>query len=204
MKTDLKKEIPAYSARKGRFDVISVPPLQYLMIDGAGDPNTSSAYGNALASLYPLAYGLKFFSKKELDRDYAVMPLEGLWWADDLSVFTANRDKSQWSWTMMILTPDWITAAHVDTTRATAAAKGTAPAIDRIRLEALDEGLCVQTLHVGPYDDEGPVLARLHDEFLPAQGLHPTGKHHEIYLGDPRRSAPEKLRTILRQPVKRS
>ena len=202
-KVDLKRQLPCYTAPRGRLEVVTVPPLQYLMIDGRGDPNTSPAYTNALASLYPLAYTLKFFSKRELGRDYGVMPLEGLWWADDMADFTTRRDKSKWHWTLLNLLPDWIAAEQVEAARRTVAAKGTAPALDAVRLESFDEGLCVQTLHVGSYDDEGPVLRRLHEEFVPATGLRMTGTHHEVYLSDARRTAPAKLRTILRQPVER-
>lgn len=198
---DLRTEIPSCSTRRGRFDIVEVPPLQYLCIDGHGDPNTAPAYREALETLYPVAYHLKFFSKRELGRDYKMMPLEGLWWADDLAVFTTRRDKTQWDWTLMILVPDWITAAHVE--RAQDAVADKAPRITELRLERYDEGMCVQTLHVGPYEAEGPVLEQMHDEFMPANGLRPTGKHHEIYLGDPRRAAPERLRTILRRPVTR-
>lgn len=204
--TDLKKQIESYTARRGRFDVITVPPLTYLMIDGHGDPNTAPAYADALAALYPVAYALKFLSRNELGRDHVVMPLEALWWSGDMASFTSARDKSTWSWTAMILTPDWISGEHVATAIATVRKKrgdGGAPALDRLRHGSLDEGLVVQTLHVGPYDDEGPVLAEMHEQVIPAHGLAMTGRHHEIYLGDPRRTAPERLRTILRQPVKR-
>lgn len=201
MKTDLKKQIPSYKATVGRFDVVDVPALQYLMIDGHGDPNTVAAYADALATLYPVAYKLKFFSKGELGRDYVVMPLEALWWADDMDVFTAARDKSRWDWTVMILTPDWITHDHFDEV---VGVTGDAPVLELLRLETLAEGRCVQTLHVGSYDDEAPVLAAMHDEYLPANGWTMAGKHHEIYLSDPRRVSPDKLRTILRQPVSRA
>jgi len=204
MKTDLKRELATYRAPRGRFEIVEVPTLQYLMIDGHGDPNTSADYREALETLYPVAYGLKFLSKTELDRDYTVMPLEALWWADDMASFTTVRDKSQWDWTVMILTPSWLGAPQFDAVLSAARRKGTAPRGDDIRLARFDEGLSVQTLHVGPYDDEGPVLARMHGEFLPAENLVPTGRHHEIYLSDPRRAAPEKLRTILRQPVARA
>jgi len=200
-KVDLKREVATYSARRGVFAVVTVPALQLLMVDGHGDPNTSPAYVDALASLYPLAYGVKFLSKRELGRDYSVMPLEGLWWSPDMDAFTAARDKSRWDWTLMTMVPDWITAEHVEAARAAVAGRGGAPVLDAVRLEAYDEGLSVQTLHVGPYDDEGPVLDQMHHEFIPARGLRMTGKHHEIYLSDARRTAPARLRTILRQPV---
>ncbi|WEG08882.1 GyrI-like domain-containing protein [Microbacterium horticulturae] len=196
---DLRREIASYSARRGRFDVVEVPPLSFLMIDGRGDPNTAPAYREAIETLYPVAYRLKFFSTRELGRAYKMMPLEGLWWADDMTVFTQRRDKSRWSWTAMIAVPDWIDGGQVDAVRDAVSA----PRIDALRFERFDEGLCVQTLHVGPYDAEGPVLEQMHDEVIPAQGLRMNGRHHEIYLGDPRRAAPEKLRTILRQPVER-
>ncbi|ANF33432.1 hypothetical protein A0130_12720 [Leifsonia xyli] len=201
MKVDLKKELGAYAARRGRFDLVTVPPLRYLMIDGHGDPNSAARYQDALRTLYPVAYAAKFLSKRTLDRDYTVMPLEALWWADDMTAFTSARDKSQWDWTLLNLLPDWLTDAQLEEARAAVAAKGEAPLLDELRVATLDEGLCVQTLHVGPYDDEAPVLAELHESFIPGEGLRMTGRHHEIYLSDARRTEPEKLRTILRQPV---
>ncbi|REJ07360.1 hypothetical protein DY023_03950 [Microbacterium bovistercoris] len=200
---DLKKQIESYRAARGRVDLITVPPLSFLMVDGHGDPNTAPEYRDAVGALYPLAYKLKFFSKRELGRDHTVMPLEALWTADDMDVFTSARDKSRWDWTAMIMVPDWITAEHVEAARETARASAT-DALDAVRFEIYDEGLSVQTLHVGPYDAEAPVLDELHNLFIPENGLRMTGRHHEIYLGDPRRSAPEKLRTILRQPVERA
>ncbi len=201
MKLDLKKSLDSYQARVGQFRVLEVPELQYLMIDGHGDPNTSQQYADALAALYPTAYALKFASKRELGRDYVVPPLEALWWAEDLTAFTSARDKSQWDWTAMILCPDWITAELFEAAVAEVTTKGRLARIDEVRLEMLEEGRCVQTLQVGSYDDEAPVLAELHERFIPGAGLQMTGRHHEIYLSDPRRTAPARLRTILRQPV---
>ncbi|WP_127818849.1 GyrI-like domain-containing protein [Microbacterium sp. CPCC 204701] len=201
MKVDLKKQIGAYTAPRGSFEVVDVPPLRYLMADGQGDPNTAPEYGDAVAALFGVSYKLKFLSKNELDRDYVVMPLEGLWWSDDMAAFTTHRDKSRWSWTMMILVPDWIEPEHVERAREAAAARGGGPAIAGLRFEEVAEGRCVQTLHIGSYDDEAPVLDEMHHRFIPGAGLRMTGRHHEIYLTDPRRSAPERLRTILRQPV---
>lgn len=200
-KIDGKREIPTYAARRGRFDLVTVPPLPFLMIDGHGDPNTAPEYAAALTTLYPVAYALKFLGKRELGVDHVVMPLEALWWAEDMAAFTAARDKSRWDWTAMIAVPDWVTADHLDAVRHTVRSKGGASRLDDLRLETFDEGLVVQTLHVGSYDDEAPVLAEMHDEVIPARSLRMTGKHHEIYLSDARRTAPEKLRTILRQPV---
>lgn len=200
-KFDPKREIASYTARRGRFDLVEVPPLRYAMVDGRGDPNTAPEYAAAVEALYAVSYAAKFALKRELDRDHVVGPLEGLWGADDPATFV-SREKSAWSWTMMILQPDWLELERFEAAVAEAAAK--APASSRVRLETLDEGLSVQTLYIGSYDDEGPTLARLHDEFMPGHGLRFNGLHHEVYLGDPRRTAPEKLRTILRQPVARA
>lgn len=199
MKIDLKNELASYRAPRGRYEIVDVPERRYLAIDGQGAPG-SDAFAAAITVLYPVAYALKFASKNELDRDYVVPPLEGLWWADDMASFTTSRDKSQWHWMLLILVPDWLTPEQVDDARSTARAKG--HHVDPVRLETLDEGTCVQTLHVGSFDDEGPVLQRMHDEFIPAHGLVMTGRHHEIYLSDFRRVEPAKLRTILRQPVR--
>lgn len=201
VKLDFKKTIESYQARRGEFRILSVPRLQYLMIDGHGDPNTSETFQAAIAALYPIAYGLKFASKRELGRDYTVMPLEGLWWSDDMETFTVARDKSAWHWTLMIMQPDWITQERFQQAKEQAASKAPSANLDQVRLESLDEGRCVQTLHIGSFDDEAEILARMHDEFIPAHGLRMVRKHHEIYLSDFRRVSPEKLRTILRQPV---
>ena len=201
MKADPKRSLDSYRARRDEFRLMEVPPQRYLMVDGHGDPNTVPEYAEALGVLYPLAYTLKLTSKGELGRDYVVPPLEGLWWADDMAAFTTRRDKSAWHWTLMLVVPEWLTAEDVAVARATVAAKRGSSAVERVRTEVLDEGLCVQTLHTGSFDDEGPVLADLHGRVLPERGLVPTGRHHEIDLSDPRRTAPARLRTILRQPV---
>jgi hypothetical protein len=172
------------------------------MVDGHGNPNTDQDYKDAVEALYAVAYKVKFASKRELDRDYVVPPLEGLWWAQDMGSFVA-RTKSEWDWTMMIMQPDWITLQMVETAKQQAAKSKDLPALTGLRLESYNEGLAVQIMHVGPYDDEAPTIARLHGEFLPANGLVEAGKHHEIYLSDPRRTAPEKLKTVIRQPVHR-
>lgn len=201
-KVDLKKALPGYTAKHGEFAIIEVPEQRYLMIDGHGDPNTSSEYAHALQALYPVAYKLKFMSKRELGQDYVVMPLEGLWWAEDMSSFTENRNKSLWHWTMMIMIPDWIERSMFESITEELREKDPPPALALVRFESFSEGRCVQTLHIGSYDDEAQTLRRMHQEFIPEHGLELTGKHHEIYLSDPRRAAPEKLRTILRQPTR--
>ncbi|MEE6272624.1 GyrI-like domain-containing protein [Georgenia sp. MJ206] len=200
-KVDAKKDLDAYRARRGQFRLVDVPDMRYLMVDGHGDPNTSTAFSGALEALYPVAYRLKFMSKRELGRDYVVPPLEGLWWADDMAAFTAARDKSRWDWTMMVMVPDWVDDAMVETAVEGAGAKDRPERLDDLRLGALSEGLCAQTLHVGTFDAEAEVLARMHAGFIPDNGLRMSGTHHEIYLSDFRKVAPEKQRTILRQPV---
>lgn len=200
-KYDVKREHRALYAPSAKdFVVVDVPPLQYLAIDGSGDPNTSEAYARAVEALFGTAYAVKFASKRGLGRDFAVAPLEGLWWADDHRAFVA-RDKRAWSWTMLINQPDWIDESAVAAGVAATRAKTGNPALDLLRLERLHEGPSAQILHVGSYDDEAPTLARLHDEWMPQHGLAFNGRHHEIYLSDARRTAPEKLRTVLRQPV---
>jgi hypothetical protein len=199
-KVDLKK-LDCYRAERDEFRVLDVPDLRHLAIQGHGDPN-GDEYATALAALYPLAYAVKFASKVEVGRDYVVMPLEGLWWADDMQAFTAARDKSQWDWLLLTVVPDWVDDDLVATARERVRAKDDVPArLDDVSLQTLAEGRCVQTLHVGSYDDEADVLRRMHEEFLPHHGLRMTGRHHEVYLSDPRRVAPERLRTLLRQPV---
>ncbi|MCX4388424.1 GyrI-like domain-containing protein [Micromonospora peucetia] len=200
-KTDFKKTLDAYQAKRGQFRIVDVPDMQYLMIDGHGDPNTSPAFTDAVEALYPVAYKLKFASRRDLGRDYVVPPLEGLWWAEDMDSFTVQRDKSRWSWTMMIMVPDWIDQDMFTAAVEQAGARNRPARLDDTRLGTLSEGRCVQTLHVGSFDDEAEVLAHLHHEFVPGNGLRMVGRHHEIYLSDSRRVTPGKQRTILRQPV---
>ena len=215
-KIDFKKEFKSlYSPSRIEFQVIEVPPMQYLMIDGKGDPNTAKEYQDAIEALYALAYKLKFMSKKVLERDYVVPPLEGLWdspemvfsltGVDDEDVWVekfkaSNRDS--WQWTMMIMQPEWITSEMFEETHEQVRQGKNPVSLDRMRFERYEEGLCVQILHVGPYAEEAPVLANLHTKYLPENGYTEAGKHHEIYLSDPRKTAPEKLKTVLRQPVR--
>lgn len=209
MALDPKKTLDAYQAKHGEFRILDVPSMQYLMVDGAGDPNTAQAYQDAVSALFPIAYALKFASREQLGIDTVVMPLEGQWHAPDMESFTSRRDKSAWRWTLLIMVPDHVTPEMfdhaVDAVEAKLAKKKQpAPALRSVRLETLDEGLSVQTLHIGSYDDEAPVLDELHHRFIPENGLSMTGLHHEIYLSDVRRVEPAKLRTILRQPVERA
>jgi hypothetical protein len=201
-KYDIKKAHRAlYSPPSKEFTVVDVPELRYIAVDGRGDPNTSPVYANAIEALYGVAYALKFASKKTLGRDFVVGPLEGLWRADDPTVFI-TRQKKQWEWTLMISQPDWITEDMVRAAIDNVAGKKDNAALGDIRLRTLVERTCVQILHIGSYDDETPTLDRLHNRYLPDHGLTFNGDHHEIYLSDARRTAPAKLKTILRQPVK--
>lgn len=200
-KYDIRKAHKAlYKAFTTDFTVIDVPTLQYIAIEGHGDPNTAQSYKDAIEALYSVAYSIKFDSKKNLDRDFAVGPLEGLWRADDMAAF-ASRDKNAWSWTMMISQPEWVTEEMFEAAIEKVRAKRELPALPLLRLMKLTEGTAVQIMHIGPYDDEGPTIDRMHNEFLPAHGFVPSLDHHEVYLNDPRRTAAEKLKTILRQPV---
>ena len=199
-KIDFKKTLKHLYRPKKNFEMVDVPTMQYLVVDGDGGP-VGQAYQDAIAALYPVAYKLKFFSKVELEKDYVVPPLEGLWWADDMNTFI-TREKSAWKWTMMIMTPDWIMAEMFsDAVEQVRKAKNPV-ALDKVQLESYHEGLSVQIMHIGSYDDETPILAELHNNYIPENGLVENGKHHEIYLSDPRRVAPEKLKTVLRQPVR--
>lgn len=201
MKIDFKKTMDSYQAKLNVFNIIKVPKMQYLMIDGQGDPNTSQEYKDAITLLYPMAYTLKFTSKIDLGKDYVVPPFEGLWWADDMNIFMNSDDKSQWKWTAMLMVPDWITKDMFEVAKKKVAIKSGLANLEELRLETLQEDDCAQTLFVGPYSKEGPTISKMHQEFMPNNNLKPIGKHHEIYLSDPRKVAPDKLRTIIRQPV---
>jgi len=200
-KLDLKKQYKhLYSPSAKIPSIIEVPALPFIMVDGHGDPNIAPEYVEAVQTLYSLAYTLKFHVKKTLEIDYGVMGLEGLWWVPDMTKFS-TVSKSDWDWTMMILQPDFITPALFEEAKKQAVAKGKAPIAEKTRLEPYDEGTCVQILYFGPYADEGPTIANLH-QFAVEQGYTLNGKHHEIYMNDPRRVPPEKYKTIIRQPVK--
>ena len=204
-KIDLKKQFKyLYQPSTKEFSVVDVPPLNFLMIDGSGDPNTSQDFKDAMEALYGLSYTLKFglklgkFGKKKYD--YSVMALEGLWWVDDMRQFSVDA-KGEWHWTVMIMQPDFITADLVEAARHELAAKKNPVALPKIRFEVYHEGPSAQIMYIGRFADEGPTIQRLH-EFIESDGHQLRGKHHEIYLSDPRRTAPEKLKTVIRQPMK--
>lgn len=198
---DLKKNLKSlFTAPAGEFVHVDVPDLPFLKVDGSGDPNVTPEYRDAVEWLYSMAYTLKFWAKAALNKNFVVPPLEGLWHADDPSSFVERR-KSEWKWTMMIMLPDFIEDEPFDVAMAkTRVKRGDPP--PSLRLERLHEGPSLQALHVGAYDDEGPLLARLHHQIMPERGVTFAGPHHEIYLSDPRRVEPARLKTILRQPVK--
>ncbi|MEV5972293.1 GyrI-like domain-containing protein [Streptomyces sp. NPDC051921] len=198
---DVKREHKElYAPKNTSWAVLDVPEQQFIAIDGTGNPNTAPAYTGAVEALYAVAYALKFASKRTADRDFVVAPLEGLWWAERPEAFT-SRAKDTWNWTMLISMPSWITTEMIEEAKQSALAKKKNPAISRLRHLTLHEGTSAQVLHVGSYDDEAPVLHELHHTYLQANGLTESGVHHEVYLSDPRRTAPEKLKTVLRQPV---
>ena len=199
-KIDFKKEFKhLYSPPKGKFSIVDVPAMNFLMVDGVGYPVDNPAYEQALGDLYVISYGLKFVSKAQ-GKDYVVPPLEGLWWMEDMSKFSMEK-KDEWEWTMMIMLPEWVTRNMVDTTIADVTQKKDLPALEKLRFESYHEGLSVQTFYVGPYSEEGPTIASMHAH-VEAEGFSLRGKHHEIYLNDARKTAPEKLKTVIRQPIK--
>ena len=200
-KRDLKKELKdLYNPSAKAVSLVDAPPMNFLMIDGAGDPNAAQAYQDAIAALFSVSYALKFMIKKsDLAIDYGVMPLEGLWWAEDMAQFSMS-DKSHWLWTAMIMQPECVTASLVaqaiaDVTKT----KGIASAA-QLRFETHHEGQSAQIMHIGPYAAEQPTIERLH-QHIEERGFRRAGKHHEIYLSDVRKTAPEKLKTIIRQPI---
>jgi hypothetical protein len=201
-KIDLKKDLKyLYQPSVSEVELVRVPKFNYLMIDGEGDPNNSQSFQEAVQALYTVAYTLKFMIKKEKSVDYPVMALDGLWWMDDMSQFTTeNRDA--WRWTLMILQPAVVTKSLFAKALKQAREKKGLAALAKIRLEPYSEGLSVQIMHVGPYAEEAPTIQKLH-AVARERGCELRGKHHEIYLGDPRKSKPEKLKTVLRQPIQK-
>ena len=188
-----------YRATAQKIDVVQVPEMHFLMVDGAGNPNNSPSFAAAVEALFSLSYSLKFMVKKEREIDYGVLPLEALWWSDDPTAFsTGNKDA--WLWTVMVMQPELVTASLVDAALLEVRKKKQLPALPLLRFEAFTEGTSAQTLHIGPFSDEGPTIERVH-QFIADTGDHLVGKHHEIYLSDIRRAAPEKWQTIIRQPM---
>jgi hypothetical protein len=200
-KVDFKRNLKQlYQPSAKEVVQVEVPKMNYLMLDGKGDPNTSETHQTGVEVLFALSYSIKFMVKKgALAIDYGVMPLEGLWWTDEMSKFSIN-DKANWKWIMMIMQPDFVTSAMVDEAVAELRRKKNPAALGAVRYEPFTEGTCVQIMHIGPFSAEGPTIERLH-KFIADSGCKPVGKHHEIYLSDIRKADPEKWKTVIRQPM---
>ncbi len=199
-KIDFKQTLKyLYSPSKVGFHLVEVGPMNFLMIDGVGDPNKSEKYKEAIECLYSMSYGLKFAFKSQ-GVDHIVPPLEGLWWMENMDEFSMVN-KYRWEWTMMIMQPDWVTPEWVEKVKTDVTKKKKLASLANLRFEAYHEGLAVQILYTGPYDQEAPTIAEMH-KFIKSNGYQTNGKHHEIYIGDPRKTQPEKLQTILRQPIR--
>lgn len=202
LRIDLKKELKElYSASARDAVVVDVPAMNFLMVDGDGDPNTSPEYVSAIQALYSVSYVLKFMIKKGSDAiDYTVMPLEGLWWSED-PAGPGMDDKSRWRWTAMIMQPEYVTEELFRRAVTDAGKKKDLVALSRARFGSFHEGLSAQIMHIGPYGAEAPTIERLHG-FIKGKGYELRDKHHEIYLSNPERTEPQKLKTIIRQPIK--
>jgi hypothetical protein len=200
-KLDYLKQLKhLYNPSAKKVEIVDVPQMNFLMIDGEGNPNTSQAFKDAVEALFSISYTLKFMIKKgETGIDYGVLPLEALWWSDDPSAFvTGNKDA--WKWTTMLMQPDFITEALLEKATHEVQRKKNPAALPLMRFQAFKEGKAAQTMHIGPFTEEGPTIEKVH-AFIESSGSQLTGKHHEIYLSDIRRAAPEKWKTIVRQPM---
>jgi len=205
-KFDLRKEYKhLYLPSPKKIDVVEVPRFQFAMLDGEIEPGYAPAespgFQEGLTALYGISYTLKFAAKlrKEDPIDYPVMALEGLWWVDE-GEFDIHHPEG-WKWTLMIMQPDLITIGMFhEALKQLRKKKGDQPNFSKLRLERFEEGLCIQTMHIGPYSEEPATLAKM-KAFAKENGYSFRGKHHEIYIGDPRKSAPEKLKTVLRYPI---
>jgi len=197
---DFKKKYKnLYAPSAKEFSIVEVPQFNFFLVDGQGDPGTSKEYQQAVEALYSVSYALRFLIKSQKSIKYTVAPLEGLWWADNMEEWV-NLSRDEWKWRMMILQPEFATSDQIQAAKEGAAKNSDSPALEKLRFESFTEGKAAQILYFGPYADEGPTIARLH-EFIAEQGFQLSGKHHEIYLSDPRRTAPKKLKTVIRQPM---
>jgi len=200
-KIDFKKELKGlYKVSPKKAEIVDIPPMSFLMVDGQGDPAKEDSYAKAIEALYAVSYTIKFMIKKGQSAvDYGVLPLEGLWWADDLSAFKQNR-RDEWLWTMMIMQPGFVTQDIVNKAVEQVRIKKNPAALDKMRFSEFKEGRAAHILHIGPFSEEGPAVEKLH-VFIAENNFEIRDKHHEIYLSDIRRAAPEKWQTIIRQPV---
>lgn len=201
-KIDYKKQLKhLYGPSAKKVESIDVPKMNFLMVDGEGDPNTAQSFADAIEALYSVSYTLKFMIKNgDLGIDYGVLPLEALWWSDDMSAFTTGN-KDAWKWTLMIMQPEFITLKMIQAATKEVERKKSPVALPLVRFEAFREGKAAQILHIGPFSEEGPTIEKVH-LFIQDNGGNLVGKHHEIYLSDIRRAAPEKWKIIVRQPFK--
>jgi len=202
-KIDLKKELKhLYNASTRDISWVDVPAMNFVMIDGAGDPNTALEYQEAIETLYSISYAVKFMVKKEQGLDYGVMPLEGLWWTDDMTRFSgANKDI--WKWTSMIMQPEYVSEGLFNRALEQVEKKKNLPSLKKARFQSFQEGLSAQIMFIGPFSAEGPTIENLH-RFITEKGCTFDGinqKHHEIYLSDFRKTAPDKFKSIIRQPA---
>jgi len=201
-KRDYKKELKyLYNTSAKEVEIVEVPYMNFIMIDGEGDPNTSQAFQNAVEALFAISYTLKFMIKKGTEEvDYGVMPLEGVWWAEDMSEFSLEN-KDNWKWTLMIMQPEYVTEKLFNESIKQVKKKKNLAALPKVRFESFSEGKAAQIMHIGPFSEEGSTIEKVHN-FIKENGFKLTGKHHEIYLSDIRKAAPEKWKTIIRQPIK--
>lgn len=201
-KIDFKKKFKDfYNPSAKEVSIIEIPPMNYLMIGGAGNPNIAPEFQEATEALYGISYALKFMLKKDVQAiDYVVPPLEGLWWTTDMNNFSIER-KDDWQWTLMIMQPEFLTKEMVNQACEQVRKKKNPPALSKVRFESLYEGLSAQIMHIGPYSAEAPTVDKLHS-FIKDKGYEIRDKHHEIYLSDPRKAAPDKMKTVIRQPIK--
>jgi hypothetical protein len=201
-KFDFKKQFPdLYRPSQKIVSIVEVPKMKFFMIDGEGDPNTSEEYKVAIECLYAVSYALKMkiVKKQTPSKDYVVPPLEGLWYMEDMSRWSM-QNKDEWQWTMMIRIPDFVTQPQIEKAIDIAKTTKNPVALKKLYVEDYNEGLSVQLMHLGPYDTEAPNIEKMHI-YAQEQGYERSGKHHEIYLSDPRKAKPDRMKTILRQPI---
>lgn len=202
-KVDFKKKLKhLYRPSSKQIEIVQAPKMNFILIDGQGNPNTSLEFKRAAEVLFSLAYAMKFMVKKgSIGIDYGVLPLEGLWWVDDMSEFDVSK-KDEWKWTLMIMQPTYVSKESFKAACEQVTRKKKLEGLEKVRFDSFTEGESAQIMHIGPFEDEGPTIKKLHD-FVREQGYHLQGKHHEIYLSDIRKAAPEKWKTIVRQSIKK-
>jgi hypothetical protein len=201
IKRDIKTELKHLYKPSDKYPaIVNVPAFNYLMFDGFGDPNLSKLFQSGVETLFSLSYTLKFMVREEYVIDYGVMPLEGLWWMENDQVFDVNK-RDAWKWTIMIMQPEYIDAKILQEGIQKVRKKKPSECLNKIRFSEYNEGIAMQLMHIGPFTEEGPNIERIHTAIEKSGGIR-TGKHHEIYLSDFRKTAPDKLKTILRQPYK--